>query len=78
MTDLILQYLRNSKKLEQILREEKEKMFSEPKLVVKKRGGQSRKFKVSKRKKDKTQRWLQRGKKSNPATTAKGTEVQDG
>jgi hypothetical protein len=54
MTDLILQYLRNSKKVEQILREEKEKMFSEPKLVVKKRGGQSRKFKVSKRKKDKT------------------------
>ena len=54
MTDLILQYLRNSKKLEKILREEKEKMFSEPKVVVKKRGGESPKFTVGKRKKNKT------------------------
>jgi hypothetical protein len=53
MTDLILQYLRNSKKLEKILREEKEKMFSEPKVVVKKRG-EAPKFTVGKRKKNKT------------------------
>jgi hypothetical protein len=53
MTDLILQPFRSRKKLEQILSEEREKMFSEPKLVVKKKGGQSPTVKTNKRKKDK-------------------------
>jgi hypothetical protein len=54
MADLILEPFRSRKKLEQILSEEREKMFSEPKLVVKERRGQSRVIKTSKRKKGKT------------------------
>jgi hypothetical protein len=54
MADLILEPFRSRKKLEQILSEEREKMFSEPKLVVKERRGQSHVIKTSKRKKGKT------------------------
>jgi hypothetical protein len=55
MADLILEPFRSRKKLEQILSEEREKMFSEPKLVVKERRGQSSKVETKTRKVDKIQ-----------------------
>jgi len=55
MTDLILRHFRNRKKLEQMLSDEREKMFAVQKPIAKKEGGESPTSKISnKRKKGNT------------------------
>lgn len=55
MTDLILRHFRNRKKLEQMLSDEREKMFAVQKPIAKKEGGEFPTSKIgNKRKKGKT------------------------